>query len=142
MTRQPTGPVLGLDSKRAGLGLLAGLVLLAAGRALANGFALDDLPIVIDNPPVRNLGPPWGYLTRSYWPSWYGGDAYRPWTVWWFALQHAVAGPTPWVFHLVNLLLALALVVVVYRLLDELVSPPAALAGAAVFAVHPVHVEA
>lgn len=125
----------------AALALLA-LVLISTARSLGNGFAFDDLPIVVENAQVHHLAPPWEYARQSYWPPKDLGDAYRPWTVWMLALQYAVAGPEPLVFHLGNLLLTAALCLAVFALLRELVPRGAAFAGAALFAVHPVHVEA
>lgn len=122
--------------------LLIGLVLVATGRALGNGFAFDDVPMIAENAQIQTLAAPWTYAQQSYWPPKNLGDAYRPWTVWWLAIQWAIGGGAPGVFHLGNLLLTLATTLLVYRLLLELLAPLGAIAGAAVFAVHPVHVEA
>jgi hypothetical protein len=121
---------------------LAGLGVIAAGRALGNGFAFDDVPMIAENAQVQSLAPPWVYAQQSYWPPKNLGDAYRPWTVWWFAIQWALGDGAPWVFHLGNLVLTLAVIGLVYRLLAEWLPPIGAAAGAAIFAVHPVHVEA
>ncbi len=122
--------------------LLLALVLLSTARSLGNGFAFDDIPIVVENTQVHRLAPPWDYARQSYWPPRDLGDAYRPWTVWMLAVQYALAGPTPWAFHLVNLLLTAVLTQLVFALLLLVAPTGAALAGAALFAVHPVHVEA
>lgn len=122
--------------------LLLALVLLSTARSLGNGFAFDDVPIVLENAQVHQLAPPWDYARQSYWPPRDLGDAYRPWTVWMLAVQYALAGPTPWAFHFVNLLLVAVLTLVVFALLLLVAPRGAALAGAALFAVHPVHVEA
>jgi len=122
--------------------LVLAMVAISTGRSLENGFAFDDVPIVVQNTQIHRLAPPWEYAQQSYWPPKNLGDAYRPWTVWWLAIQYAVAGATPLVFHLVNLLLTAALALAVLSLLTSLASPTAGLIGAALFAVHPVHVEA
>jgi len=122
--------------------LVAGLAIVATGRALGNGFAFDDVPIVFENAQVHQLAPPWEYAQQSYWPPKNLGDAYRPWTVWWLALQWALGGGAPVVFHAFSLVLTVVVALLVYRLLARLVSPAGAVAGAALFAVHPVHVEA
>ncbi|MEZ4586235.1 MAG: tetratricopeptide repeat protein [Gemmatimonadales bacterium] len=124
------------------IALVLALVAISTGRSLENGFAFDDVPIVVQNAQIHRLAPPWEYAQQSYWPPKNLGDAYRPWTVWWLAIQYAVAGETPLVFHLVSLLLTAALALAVLGLLGLMVSPAAALVGAAIFAVHPVHVEA
>ncbi len=131
-----------MTATRRALLLLVALVAISTGRAVGNGFAFDDIPIVVENAQVHQLAPPWVYAQQSYWPPKNLGDAYRPWTVWWLALQWAAAQGAPWIFHLVSLALTAALAFAVYCLARALVPEPAALAGAALFAVHPVHVEA
>lgn len=122
--------------------LLLGLVLLTTGRALGNGFAFDDVPIIVENSQIHDLAAPWVYAHQSYWPPKNLGDAYRPWTVWWFALQWAMGGGAPWLFHLGNLLLTAVTTLLVLALGVELLGPFGAIAAAALFAVHPLHVEA
>ncbi len=131
-----------MKGPRGALFLLLGLVLISTGRSLGNGFAFDDVPIILENAQVHAFSPPWVYAAQSYWPPKNLGDAYRPWTVWWFAIQWAVSGGAPVVFHLVNLLLTAAVTVAVYRLAQSLMPPFGAVAAAALFAVHPLHVEA
>ncbi len=122
--------------------LLLGLVLISTGRSLGNGFAFDDVPIILENAQVHAFSPPWVYAGQSYWPPKNLGDAYRPWTVWWFAIQWAASGGAPAVFHLVNLALTAAVTLAVYGLALALMPPFGAVAAAALFAVHPLHVEA
>jgi len=137
-----TNPPSGQAGGRGAVMLLLGLVLVTTGRALGNGFAFDDIPIVLENTQIHDLAPPWVYAQQSYWPPKNLGDAYRPWTVWWLAMQWAAGGGAAWVFHLGNLLLTAATTVLVYRLAIELLPRLGAVAAAALFAVHPVHVEA
>jgi len=131
-----------IDRRRGAMVLVVVLAIVATGRALSNGFVSDDVPIVVNNPLVHRLSPPWLYAQQSYWPPWHGADAYRPWTIWLLSIQYALAGPTPWAFHLLNSLLIVALTLVTFGLLIELAPLGAALGGVAIFAVHPVHVEA
>ena len=131
-----------MKSPHGALFLLIGLVLISTGRSLGNGFAFDDVPIILDNTQVHVMSPPWVYAQQSYWPPKNLGDAYRPWTVWWFAIQWAVSGGAPWVFHLVSVALTAAVTLAVYGLGLELMPAAGAVAAAALFAVHPVHVEA
>ena len=131
-----------MRSPRGAVFLLLGLVLVSTGRSLGNGFTFDDVPIILENAQVHAFSPPWVYAQQSYWPPRNLGDAYRPWTVWWFAIQWAVSGGAHWVFHLVNLALTGAVTLAVYGLALELMPAAGAVAAAALFAVHPVHVEA
>lgn len=123
--------------------LAFGVAFAVYANSLANGFAYDDVPIIAENERVhqlRDLGEIW--LT-PYWP--FTGQvlgAYRPLTIFSFALQWAVSGGAPWFFHLVNVLLHGTVTVLVFLLLRRLFGTGAALAGAVVFAVHPVHTEA
>lgn len=126
----------------AALFLLLGLVLLSTARSLDNGFAFDDIPIVAENAQIHTLAGPWIYAQQSYWPPDNLGDAYRPWTIWSFALQWALGSGAPWVFHLGNLLLFGSVTIGVYWLGLELLPALGAVVAAALFAVHPVHVEA
>ena len=121
------------------------LIVLAAivsASSLANGFAYDDLPIIRDNPRVHELLAPWTYATQSYWPPSHGGFLYRPIVVWLFAAEWAIGGGSPLPFHLANVLLNIATVLAVYFLGRRIIPPAWACVGAAIFAVHPVHVEA
>ncbi len=131
-----------MKGPRGALFLLLGLVLISTGRSLGNGFVFDDVPIILENAQVHAFSPPWVYAGQSYWPPKNLGDAYWPWTVWWFAIQWAVSGGAPAVFHLVNLLLTAAVTLGVYGLAGALLPPFGAVAAAALFAVHPLHVEA
>ena len=136
-----TGPAR-IRPAPAALFLLLGLVLISTARSLGSGLAFDDVPIVAENGQIHALAAPWVYAQQSYWPPDNLGDAYRPWTIWWFAIQWALGGGAPWLFHLGNLALTAALTTAVYLLGLELLPSVGALAAAALFAVHPVHVEA
>ena len=108
-------------------------------------FAYDDPSVVLRHPLVT--GEAWRAIATS--PYHVGSDvrvqtgAYRPLTIASYAANHAVSGESPWSYHLVNVLLhALAAALVVVFAVELGLTPGAALAGALVFAVHPVHVEA
>lgn len=118
--------------------LVAGLAVLAAAPGIVNGFVYDDEPIIARNPLVQNLGSLPDVWTSAYWPI---GLLYRPLAVQLFAVEWAIGGGRPVVFHLVSLVLAAVTALLFWRLLRELISPVPALLAAALFAVHPVHVE-
>ncbi len=123
-------------------GAIALLALLASATGMLNDFTYDDRYIVLNNPHVRTLHYWWRIFTTSYWPHVYGGDGYRPLTILAFALQAAVDHAKPWLFHLVNILAYAGTSVAVFWLAGLLVPETAAWVAAALFAVHPVHVEA
>lgn len=109
--------------------------------SLLNGFAYDDVPVIVNDPRVHSLGQLPAILSNGYW-----GDRslalYRPLTTLSFAIDWSLAdGQAAW-FHLTNTLLHGAAAALVFLLLARWFVFPAALAGGLLFAVHPVHVEA
>jgi Tfp pilus assembly protein PilF len=123
--------------------LVVTAALLVYANALWNGFALDDVYIVQSNTRVQQLGNLDNIWFTPYWP-FFGTELglYRPLAIFLYAVQWAMAGNSPWFFHAVNLLLHALVSLLAFRLLSVLTSPQAALAGALLFAVHPVHTEA
>ena len=132
--------------------------------ALWNGFAMDDLYIIVWNPLVHSLQGAWRAFGGPYWPPDLGGQMYRPLPVATFAVDWTIAHGHPAWFHAINLLWHAGVAVIVTALALALHSPSpegrggqgvrtpegrggqgvrtAALAAGLVFAVHPVHVEA
>lgn len=123
----------------AGVALLSVLVF---ANALANGFVLDDRGIVLGNPLVQNWAQSWRAFLLPYWPEGVGGGQYRPLAILHFALDWRLGGGTAVWFHAVNVMWHALTTVLVWRLAKQLMRPWAAVACAALFAVHPVHVEA
>jgi tetratricopeptide (TPR) repeat protein len=124
---------------------LALTVLVAAAvyaNALGNGFTLDDRAIVLDNPRVHSIDGMWRAFAHPYWPEAHGAGQYRPLVVASFAVDWAVSGGSAAWLHAVNVVWHVAATAAVFLLLAELLAPAGALAGALLFAVHPVHVEA
>ncbi|HKQ59722.1 MAG TPA: DUF1736 domain-containing protein, partial [Candidatus Polarisedimenticolaceae bacterium] len=112
-------------------------------NSLANGFALDDLPLVRDNPEIRRLSGATLAAARPYWPQGEGSGLYRPLVIASYALNYAVTGAGPAGFHAVNVLLHAAASVLAWFALRRVgVHYGTALGGALLFAVHPVHAEA
>lgn len=122
--------------------LVAALALGASLTSLANGYALDDLPIILNNSRIHSLATPWTYFGQTYWPPESGPALYRPVAVLAMAIEWAVGAGEPFVFHLTNILAYVAASLMVLWLALELLPIPAAFLSAALFAVHPVHVEA
>ncbi|HKV75095.1 MAG TPA: hypothetical protein VJN95_11290 [Gemmatimonadales bacterium] len=121
---------------------IAGLALAASVTSLGNGFAYDDNLAILINPRVHTLHAPWQAFAESYWPKERGGGLYRPLTILLFGVQWAIGGGAPLLFHLVNVALYAALSVLVLTLASLILPEAAAWLVAALFAVHPVHVEA
>lgn len=124
---------------RPALGLAALLVAVVAVYApsLGNGFVWDDVAHIADNPRLDSLAGVWGYAVALE------GPYHRPAIFAGYAFETALWGRWAPAFHATNLLLHLlnvALVAVAARRTG--VAPWTALGGAAVFALHPLQVEA
>ena len=124
-----------------GLGIIA-LALLASVTGIANRFAYDDLPIVLLNDRIHHLGSAWRLFGQPYWSKEYGGGLYRPLTTALFSVEWAVGGGSPLPFHVLNIVLYVLIALAVYAVARRVLPTSAAWLAAALFAVHPVHVEA
>ncbi len=121
---------------------IALLALAASLSGLGNGFAFDDRPVVLQNSRLHHLAH-FGWLwIETYWPPSMGAALYRPLTTSAFAVEWWAGQGLPWVFHATNIALYVLACLLVYDLAARLLSPRAAWLAAALFAVHPVHVEA
>ena len=123
------------------------LVVLAAlavyANSLWNGFAYDDVYIIQQNSRVHQLRDLSQIWLTPYWPS-FGTQLglYRPFAIFAFAIEWAIGGGKPWFFHFVNVLLHAGVSVLAFLLIERLFTARAAIAGALVFAIHPIHTEA
>ena len=125
------------------LAIVVAIALAASVTSLSNGFALDDVVIVEKNAVVHTLANWWQLFAGSYWPADRGGGLYRPLPMLAWAVEWVAGGGAPWVFHAGNVALYALLSAAVLRLVRAIVPDwRAALVGAALFAAHPVHVEA
>ena len=118
------------------------LALASSAIGILNGFTYDDVYVVEQNPLMKYLHGWWHVFRLSYWPKSAGGDGYRPLTILAFRLEAAIGHLNPVVFHATNILLYLAATWLVFVLARRLLPLWAAWLAAALFAVHPVHVEA
>ncbi len=125
---------------------VAALAVVPALAGLRNGFVYDDVPVIQQNPLVHGLASSGAIWHSSYWPA---GRLYRPLTSQLFALEWAAGGGKPLLFHAVSFGLAVLLAVLVFRLVRRVLDVAGAAAplgpsllAAALFALHPVHVEA
>jgi len=121
------------------------LALLALGASvvgLTNQFVYDDRYIIRLNPAVASLHHWWRLFGESYWPVGAGGDGYRPLTILAFSVEWALGHHRPLLFHAVNLTLYVVVALLVFQLAQLMLPRWIAWIVAALFAVHPVHVEA
>jgi 4-amino-4-deoxy-L-arabinose transferase-like glycosyltransferase len=117
------------------------LALAATITSLGHDFTYDDRYVILANDLVhhlRGLGALWG---QTYWPEKFGSDGYRPVVMTLFTVQWVLGNGAAWVFHLGNILLAVAVALAVRWCAASVLPPRAAFVAGALFAVHPVHVE-
>jgi tetratricopeptide (TPR) repeat protein len=103
--------------------------------ALRGGFVMDDEQFVVENPLLLGLGG-----LRRIWTQGVPEEHYWPITYSVFWLEHHAWGVAPAGYHAVNVLLHAANAVLLWRILGRLELRGAWLV-AAIFALHPVHVE-
>ncbi len=104
--------------------LLAAAALLAFGASLTHGFHFDDAGLWVD-PAIT--GQRWSWLQT------------RPLT--WLTFRWNYLSP-PWVDHAISLMLHVAVVLLLFHVLREIIGPRAAWIAGLVFAIHPLQAEA
>ena len=135
-------------SQWAPVALIVALVVVAYANALRNGFVLDDIPIIVENPIVRDVGNVGTIFGSNYWSRGGAGmvgdsTLYRPLAVLSYTVDHAVWGANATAFHAMNVALHAATCVLLFVLAMRLFGNGfAAFAVGSIFAVHPIHVEA
>ena len=125
------------------LPLLVGLIAVAASIAgIRNQYAQDDMAIILTNDAVHSWRGIGTLLTSPYWPPPFLAALYRPLASLLFMLQWIAGGGSPVAFRVVSYLLYAALSVGVFHLARLSLPRAVAFGIAALFAAHPVHVEA
>jgi tetratricopeptide (TPR) repeat protein len=123
-----------------GLGIVLVATALLYAPAMNYGFTnWDDDRQITANPDIRDLSPQgmWKMFSSFY------VSLYQPLTSLSFAVEYRLAGLNPRVYHTVNVLLHLANILLVFLLVRSLSQNAGiAVATAALFAVHPLQVEA
>lgn len=113
---------------------------------LACGFVLDDVALILQNPYIKNphlwrqifVAPMWAFLGHGAESSFY-----RPLGVFSLWLVCRVGGLNPAAYHFFQLILYSLAIWMVYKIGRKLLpSEVAAFAGALLWTLHPVHVEA
>ncbi|MCZ6918228.1 MAG: hypothetical protein O7I93_15750 [Gemmatimonadetes bacterium] len=115
--------------------------LVVALPSVVNGFVYDDMWIVEQREAVHQLSELGALFAAPYWPQEHGGVLWRPVTLIGFAVEWAVGGGSPAVFHAVSIALYSVIAGLVALLGTLLFTPTVGLLAGLVFAVHPVHVE-
>jgi tetratricopeptide (TPR) repeat protein len=120
---------------------------LAYAGALWGGFVLDDYILIVDNEALRSGASVPRYFSRGMWPESDLGAPdtalFRPLVLLTFFAVYQLAGLAPLAFHAVSVILHAVNAGLVLQLLRRLGggADGAAVVGALVFALHPVHVE-
>jgi tetratricopeptide (TPR) repeat protein len=123
----------------------AAVALIAAATyltALPNRFTLDDEAIVEKNPAAHDVRAALRAFDEPYWPPEHAAGQWRPLLILSFAVDWTLSGGDPLWLHAANVIWHAGASALIVPVLAAYASPAATLAGAAVFAVHPVHVEA
>jgi protein O-mannosyl-transferase len=121
--------------------VVLGVALASSLAGLGNGYALDDVPMVEENARIHSLRAPWTLITSAYWQVPPHDTLWRPWALPAFAVQWAIGGGAPIVFHAVNIGLYAAVCLAVLSFARTVLPTFGALLTACLFAVHPTHVE-
>jgi hypothetical protein len=130
-----------MNERRISAALVALFSFVVAAASLRNGFALDDVHIIVENARVHSLSSFWNLFGQTYWPPEEGASLYRPLTMLAFAAQWVAGNGSPFAFHLFSGILYAATCAAFFLLVAELTSSRIALVAGLLFAVHPVHVE-
>jgi hypothetical protein len=108
-----------------------------------NGFAMDDRPLVVNNPLIRDLRGVPELFRLDYWAPDQRSGLYRPLVTTSYAIDWALGGEDPIGYHLVNVgLHAANAALVAAVLLAAIANLPLSATAAFLFAAHAVHTEA
>jgi hypothetical protein len=119
--------------------VIAVAALAASASSLLNGYAYDDVGLILTSQRMHSMDGWLREFARSYWP---GADGYRPLTIIGFRAQWVLGNGSATLFHAVNVALHVAGAIAVFWLARLMLPLAAAAIAAALYAVHPVHVEA
>lgn len=130
--------------------LVAVLAVLCYANILRGQFVFDDVLLIVDNDVIKDPRNAWKLFSTNLWGLiGQRSNYYRPLPPLVFMLLHAAFGLRPEPFHWVSLVLHAGTSVLVFEITRTLLAHAdggrsrwPALAGAALFAAHPVHVEA
>jgi len=121
---------------------LAALALAVTAPGFGNRFVQDELPLILRNERAQTLADPAGLFTTPYWHAPFPPALYRPLATAALAVQWKAGGGAPALYRWVSAALLAGGAIALFHLGALILPWLAALAAAALFAVHPVHVEA
>jgi protein O-mannosyl-transferase len=127
---------------RGSVAVVCAVAIVASIAGILNAFTQDDLSILVGSARLHGFGALRDVLTLPYWPPPAAPDLYRPVASILLAAQYALGGGVPFVFRITSYALYALASVGVYRLALRFMPASVALLVAALFAAHPVHVEA
>jgi len=88
-----------------GAGLLVAVVAFVAfANSIANGFAYDDLGVIVRNDLVQHPSGIWRAFANTYWPEEVRAGQYRPLVIATYTMDWWLTDGRAWWFHLVNVL--------------------------------------
>jgi tetratricopeptide (TPR) repeat protein len=116
-------------------------------NSLQNAFHYDDRPTIVENPAIRSLGNiPSYFISKQAFSTdelFASPKHYRPVLLTTYAVNYALGGLNPPVYHLMNILLHMLSSLLVYFIAFRLVSNGlAASLSALIYGLHPIHTEA
>ena len=118
-------------------------IALTFGQVIFAEFVWDDKNLILNNPWMRH-----SQTIIDTWKSdlgthqWWRQTGYRPLVILFYWLEFKLFGSNPMGFHAVTLLLHILNTALVFKLCQTKTSGIAAILASAVFAIHPVQVEA
>jgi Flp pilus assembly protein TadD len=134
-----------MDRQRASVLIIGSLVFLAYSNSLQGEFVYDDVYFIKENPLIRDLTNVPTIFTSSFWESsrFPMKSFYRPLVVLSYALNFSLGGFEPFGYHLTNVLLHVANVLLVFALVHLLCRRTVFSAAVALlFGLHPINTEA
>jgi len=142
----------GAQASRRNMAIAALIVVILSGLVYANclrgDFVCDDIPQIVNNEKIKSVEYLPSYFTKGVWASteleYADKFFYRPLLMVSYLVDYKLWGMSPVGFHITNLLLHIGNALFLFFLIRIIIGRHHVFlpwAGAAIFAVHPVHVE-
>jgi protein O-mannosyl-transferase len=125
------------------LAILAATFLVYA-KSFSYRFVYDDNYQIVNNDHLSSWRSLPVYFTQKFWSQIPDNDSnlYRPFFLVWLRLNMALFGRNPWAWHVMTVIMHVLVTWLVYLLVRRLLrNDSGALLAAAIFGLHPIHVE-